>query len=564
MFLATYTLGLLVYNLSARSISNNLKFIYILVMGFITLNFFIMFWWYFFSISNNLFFILLLFSTYGLRDLFFKYKKSELKIKSYKQSVSLYLFMIFLFGLSSTQYPINHDSLNYHYPIITWISENPIAIGLGNLDEFYGLFSQIYFISALMDLHPLVLGSQIANGFVVIFAVAALLMIRKNHFNLVIKFYAEASIFIISLYAIFNSDFWFASPSPDLPAVAVTLLSLVLVLTGVIGKDIYLAKLGYYLSFIGYLFRPFLIIVSLALFIFLVLYRKKLLTKTRFLIININIVPAILILTTTISKFLATGFFFYPITIFSFNYVWRMEKEIAKNLSDGVNYWQQTTFGLQRSNLSQYSLDFFVKAFNSDYVFTLTFICILIFCFFLFVDRFFVSKGKKMHPVLGVVEILILIFFIAWNIMFFLAPQMRFLWPFNWALVSLIYSYIFFRIDELKYQKTGKSFQKTPILFSVIFLTLLVSPLFESHTNNFKFQNYLLPNIINFSEIKFLNKENYKDTLQSPSIKTINKNNFSYSRALIYCGYQSPPCSKNNLETLKLGKLGFYKIYYFE
>jgi hypothetical protein len=443
------------------------------------------------------------------------------------------------------------------------MTENSIAIGFGNLDAHYGLISQIYFISAMFDISSLALGSQVANGFITIISIMVLLIFQKKSNHLILKNYVELSIFVLSLYVIYNSDFWFASPSPDLPAVGITLLSLALVLVGIEEKEVNLYRLGYYLSFVGFLFRPFLIIVSLTLYALIILNRKNLAIERKSLFINFNLLPAVIIFISSILKLLVTGFVFYPITIPSLNSNWQINKDIASNISKGINYWQQENFGLESNNMSQYSTDFFKSAIESDLLFTLTIFSMVIFLFFLLIDKIFINKVTSPGLTLISIKTLIFLFTLSWNVIFFVSPQMRFLWPFNWVIVVLIYSYLLFRIQQYLRKVQIQYYGVNSIFLTIFFIALLIFPFFENRVYDFKFREYPNPKIINLATINFFNKINIKDSLKGSTFKSVNNKGFAYQKALSYCGYQIPPCSRYNLEGLNFKEIKSYNYFFW-
>jgi hypothetical protein len=507
--------------------------------------------------------IVQLFFFTGLSIYIFKIRRfpSVTRIKNnllFKSLLTLTLVYLFMCTLS---FPSNHDSINYHYPIINILKNYSVIFGLGNIQGHYALDSQVFKLSALLDFPFFILGSQLANFLLLamyLYIYGSCLLNRDTTF--LQRNYLVISTTIIMIHAVTNASFWLASPSPDLASLIIAFIAFFFILSGIesVQKNEYI-YIGLQILFIATLFRSYVLPLAFTILIYFILFNKNL---SEYLKIKIIFFAILVTLIQIIEKIVKTGFPLYPNRILSLDVPWRMKDNIVIDVELGIRYWQQRNFSSAENTINQFSLNFLTKSVLTDFSFSF-FIIVMTITFSTLIFCIFRYSFKEIYALISQQRlILFLIISFNWLLIYSYSPQMRFFWIFSYLLVIIILV-IILDILNVKIQnsnprykaKLKSNIQYLPFLFVIGYI------LFFNYFILLFTYNSMSKTFVNPIYVKFLSHNDLKPKLSNPIQKRNSLGQFNYSYASKGCGYSPQFCTNIEIKNVQVSKVFGHYVF---
>jgi hypothetical protein len=229
----------------------------------------------------------------------------------------------------------NYDSGLYHLGAIKYASEYSTISGLANLYFPFGYNTSQYPLAAFLSNGPWgAEGYRLLNGLIVsLFAMDLALRLLANRGGLK-KLSAgtwvlmiSAPVILIPLVAL--ADYWVTSPSSDAPVMILTFVALAYLVDGISQAKNRIPNLAvaFVISVILFSLRPtsafFLIGITAVILLALIRLRHRLSTKRSLLPLLIaGGVGLIVLLVQTIRDYFLSGWFQFPLSIYSFTTPW--------------------------------------------------------------------------------------------------------------------------------------------------------------------------------------------------------------------------------------------------
>ena len=232
---------------------------------------------------------------------FFYFKTYKDFLKFSKNEILKLCFLTLIIIISGSYYPFILDHFGYYVPSINWLSEYGLSKGLANLNLIYAQMSVWHIFQAGF--------SHFSDVFLrinVVFLIAFFIYIfEKKVWSL---------LFISPIFLLFIQ-----SPSPDLPAIALSLIVLNEVVKGNTNF-----KLLFAFSVFVFTIKPTMI--WLPMFVFLYFFKRE---NLKFLWLGV-LVGSIYIF----KNIWLFGYPFFPVQIGDFGVSWLPNSEILKQSSD--------------------------------------------------------------------------------------------------------------------------------------------------------------------------------------------------------------------------------------
>lgn len=232
---------------------------------------------------------------------FFFFKTYKYFLKFSKNEILKLCFFTLIIVISGSYYPFILDHFGYYVPSVNWLSEFGLSKGLANLNLIYAQMSVWHIFQAGF--------SHFSDVFLrinVVFLIAFLIYIFEKK--------AWSLLFISPIFLLFIQ-----SPSPDLPAIA---LSLIILNEVIKGNSNF--KLLFAFSVFVFTIKPTMI--WLPLFVFLYFFKRE---NLKFLWLGVLI--GLIYIFKNIWLF---GYPFFPVQIGDFGVSWLPNSEILKQSSE--------------------------------------------------------------------------------------------------------------------------------------------------------------------------------------------------------------------------------------
>ena len=232
---------------------------------------------------------------------FFYFKTYKDFLKFSKTEILKLSFLTLIIIISGSYYPFVLDHFGYYVPSVNWLSEFGLSKGLANLNLIYAQMSVWHIFQAGF--------SHFSDVFLrinVVFLIAFFIYIFEKK--------AWSLLFISPIFLLFIQ-----SPSPDLPAIA---LSLIVLNEVVKGNSNF--KLLFAFSVFVFTIKPTMI--WLPLFVFLYFFKKE-----NFKFLWLGILVGLIYIFKNIWLF---GYPFFPVQIGDFGVSWLPNSEILKQSSE--------------------------------------------------------------------------------------------------------------------------------------------------------------------------------------------------------------------------------------
>jgi hypothetical protein len=255
----------------------------------------------------------------------YKLLKKSLANEKFLSLVFLIILFLLTFVGKLTVKPTFVDSVATHIPLEKLFINNPIIFGLGNLDPYMGYGSPLSLVSAVYNFS---LGTNEFRLTVFLFILMMLLITLSELLKGNKSILWKLTLIIYNLGVIFiaysKPSEWLSSPNYDLPAACLYLILMVSTLN--LLKNQNFKEMFIYIISAAFLLEiriNSIIVIFLSLFLLFVKWRSPK------YIITFPISILLVSFLSSVERFILTGYFFYPLTLFSFNVSWRMNKDFV-------------------------------------------------------------------------------------------------------------------------------------------------------------------------------------------------------------------------------------------
>lgn len=468
--------------------------------------------------------------------------KKNIIIKTIKYSLLISLISLVTISLDNINRP---DAGLYHLPYIRILNEFPIIIGSANLNERFGVNSIIQYISAI-NLNFVSEENGILTPLVIIYSVVIIFFLeqtlKKENEN-----FLRAISFLFFSFILINMN-RYSGFGNDAPVQMFYFLIIFYFLKQCNKINInnnykFLALLSLFAFFI----KPFFLIASILVLIFMINNLKNI------ILFNSSIIFLFFIfLLWLIKNVLVSGCIIYPFELSCLNNL-SWVTNTASSFSLESEAWSK---GWPDSNKLLNYKDYLI---GFGWVFTwidnhfklileksAPFLILIIILSIVILFRNKINNLKKRKELYQLIIFNFLFLFI-W---FFSFPAYRFGSGIICTFLSLIFIYLFYN----KLNMDDKLFYKTIISLTVILcISILTKNIYRIHNSyNLIYVDYPWPKK-NSSNILNTKNEN----------KIIIKNNkfLYYSSENDLCYYNAPPCTHKNINIRKESLLNFYVKY---
>lgn len=330
-------------------INDEFKFLYYVILGFLIV--YILGAVFNFFIPLGILFSVVILAA-GLLSSFIYRKKISLPASWFDKIGILILFLYScLLPLADLK---NYDTLLYHFPMISWISQYPLPFGIANIYEKFG-FNSTWFIDAAI-INPLRIVTE--TPFFIVNAIMFFFFGIFIFFTSV-KMIKENSINFSSIFVLLTAIPWFcclrniiSSPSPDAPNMLLILFITFLLIKAVETKNIdyffILLPISFYAVTIKLSAAPYFIVIFLIL-LFAVIFKKYSMkvfnTGSEFKktimpkYIAANFISLIVAILYFIRGIISSGYPFYPSIFGHIDFKWSVPVEITINAENFIKSW---------------------------------------------------------------------------------------------------------------------------------------------------------------------------------------------------------------------------------
>jgi hypothetical protein len=392
----------------------------------------------------------------------------KLILKNFFQHIDIKKILIFgflaLLIALLANLPVSwYDTLLYHLNSVKWLTDYGTVRGLANLYFPLGYNNDTFILAAIMNNSIFAnSSSHIMNSFLfAVFSFQIISFLFKKQKNKLAYIFGFFSLLILSTFA--NQ---INSLSTDLSLAVFFLLFNFYVIT--FDREDVALSIPILILAAASKFSSFVVLALFSIYILIVLKKKILVKKNIYILLSSLVFFAGFITRNLI----LSGWAFYPLKLFGFNFAWQVPSAQIKIINDGLTAWSRSPGPGYMSSLGLGFWGWFVPWFNTNKSNPLMFYSFMIISL-LFVYFFLRSKLKKQFDFThGISKIDFLIFANLATLLyaFITAPDPRYMGIYILVTVALILSVLL--IDIVKPDRTN-------FVMVLIFIFFISSNLFK-------------------------------------------------------------------------------------
>lgn len=356
--------------------------------------------------------------------------------------------------------PVNwYDSLLYHLNSVKWLADYGTVKGLANIHFPLGYNNSTFILAAIMDNSIFTnSSSHVMNSFLlIVFSFQIILFLFKKQKNNLAYVFGLFSLLILSTFA-----YQINSLSTDFSlAVFFLLFNFYIIIFD--NKDLSL-PIPILILAAASKFSSFMVLGLFSIFVLIEL-KRKILEKKNVLVLLFS---SIFFVGFIVRNLIMSGWAFYPLQLFGFNFPWKVPPEQIKVINDGLKAWSRLPGEHYMSSLNVGFQGWFMPWFNNSKdnpLMLYSFLLIpLLFVYFFTRDR--IKKQLVSFGGISKVDFLIFANIATLIYTFITAPDLRYMGTYILVAVSLIVSVIF--MDTIKVKAMN-------IVITLIFIFLISS-----------------------------------------------------------------------------------------
>jgi hypothetical protein len=338
----------------------------------------------------------------------------------------LALFIALLANLPVSWY----DTLLYHLNSVKWLADYGTIRGLANLHFPFGYNNDTFVLAAIMDNSIFAnSSSHIMNSFLfTVFSFQIISFLFKKQKNNLAYIFGFFSLLILSTFS-----YQINSLSTDLSLAVFFLLFNFYVIT--LDSENISLSLPILILAAASKFSSFVVLALFSVYILIVLKKKIFLKKNFYMLLSLFVFFVGFI----VRNLILSGWAFYPLKLFGFNFPWQVPSGQIKIINDGLTAWGRSPGPGYMNSLNVGFWGWFVPWFNNNKSNSLMFYTFIIIPL-LFI--YFLSRNKLRKQIEGISKIDFLIFASLATLLysFISSPDFRYMGIYILIAVALILS----------------------------------------------------------------------------------------------------------------------------